>query len=341
MVVANKLLTSQSHEKKILIKYSEFIFLIALSLLAGYSVFLETNQDYFVYSRYYASISIENPLGKEVYFEYLYKVVASFSKLVLNLEYEMFVSLLVFISLSIKFHLFSKRAYSLYLKIAYLAVIYLLYESLQLRIAVGISFVFLSFEYRNKRIMSLLFLLFGVFFHYSLMLMVPIWVFYNYFIDQKKAIKFLIFSFVVGVVFYHFFLHTSFVTQYIDGRLLGYIIRNPDYFNVWYFPRVFLLAVLSYLLYANIDRNNFEGKEHIMIFMFIATSHFILSIIFYKITMLHIRFLDVGILGYYLVSTNSNFRNKSLIRFVFSLYIISEILVRTIGMPTLVVKYLL
>ena len=57
--------------------------------------------------------------------------------------------------------------------------------------------------------------------------------------------------------------------------------------------------------------------------------------------MLHIRFLDIGILGYYLVAMNPNFRNKLLIRLVFSLYLISEFLIRTIGMPTLVVKYLL
>jgi hypothetical protein len=337
----DKCRTNKNQEKKVLIKYSEFILLIILSLLAGYTILMEVNQDYYVYSRYYDSISIANPLGKEIYFEYFYKVVASFSKLILNLEYEIFVCLLVFISLSIKFHLFSKRNYSLYLKLAYLGIMYLLYESLQIRVTVGLAFIFLAFEYREKKILSLISLLIGVFFHYSLILMIPIWLFYNYFINQKKAIKFLIFSLIGGIVFYHFFLHTAFVAEYIDGRLLGYIRRNPDYFNIWYFPRVFLLTILSYLMYTNLNKDTFEGKDTVLIFMFIATSHFILSIIFYKITMLHIRFLDIGVLGYYLASTNTNFKNKSLIRFVFSIYIVSEIFVRTIGMPTLVVKYLL
>ena len=66
----NKYPASTSNEEKALIKYGEFILLVILSLLAGYNILKGVgNQDYFVYSRYYTSINIDNPLGKEIYFE--------------------------------------------------------------------------------------------------------------------------------------------------------------------------------------------------------------------------------------------------------------------------------
>jgi hypothetical protein len=337
----NKYPASTSNEEKALIKYGEFILLVILSLLAGYNILKGVgNQDYFVYSRYYTSINIDNPLGKEIYFEYFYKIVASFSKLILHLNYEMFVSLLVFISLSIKFHLFSKRAYSLYLKMAYIIIMYLIYESIVLRAAFGISFIFLAFEYRDKRLLSLVFLLIGVFLHYSLIFMLPIWIFYKHFIDRNKAIMFLLLLLIGGILFYNLLLYSPLVSEYVDGRLMGYVTRSADYFNIWSLPKVFLLTILSYLLYTNIYTNDFRDKNKVMIFMFIGVFYFILAIIFFNISILYVRLVDIGILGYYLAATNPNFRDKSLIRFIFGLFIIYEILTRVLQMPYLVTHYL-
>lgn len=334
-------LKSKSPQKKILIKYSKFIFLITLSLLAGYNVLLGQTQDSIVYSNYYNSITHDSPLGDEIYFEYLYKISASFSRLVLRVDYEIYATVLIFISLSIKFYLFSKRPYSLYLIIAYLVIMYPMQESLALRAAVAISFVFLAFEFRSKKVVSLCLLSFGIFFHYSLMLMAPIWVFYSFLTDKKKAIKLLIFAFVSGMIFYNFFLHSSFVSQYIDKRLIGYVISNPNYFNIWSTPHVLFLSILSYLLYANIDNNDFKGKDTVLIFMFIGVLHLILAVVFFNVSMLYMRFVDVGILGFYLASTSSNFKNKSLIRLVFIVIITYEIMTKFLDVPYLVVTHIL
>ena len=313
--------------------------MIILSLLAGYNVLLGQTQDSTVYGNYYNSITYDNPLGDEIYFEYLYKILTSFSRLVLRIDYEVYAAVLIFISLSIKFYLFSKRPYSLYLIIAYLLIMYPMQESLALRIAVSVSFIFLAFEFRSKRVASLCLLSFAIFLHYSLILMAPIWVFYSLLVDKKRAIKLLIFAFVSGVVFYNFFLHSSFVSQYIDARLIGYVISNPDYFNIWSTPHVLLLSVLSYLLYANINDDDFKGKDTVLIFIFIGVFHLILSVVFFNVSMLHMRFIDIGILGFYLASTNSNFRNKSLIRLVFTAVIAYEIMTKTLDVPYLVTTY--
>jgi hypothetical protein len=329
------------NEAKILIKISKFILLIILSLLTGYSTLKGVTQDSQVYENYYNSISYENILGKNIYFEYLYKVFSSFSKLVLNLNYQMYASFLVFFSLYIKFYLFSKRAYSQYLIVAYLIIMYPLYESLVLRAAFGVALVFLAFEFREKKTLSLFLLLIGVLLHYSLLLMVLIWIFYHYLVNKKFAIKSLLILLSTGFIFYNFLLHTQFVSQYVDGRLIGYIIRSADYFNIWSLPKVFLLSILSYLLYKNINNSDFEGKNTVMILMFIAVSHFILAVIFFNISILYVRLVDIGILGFYLVSTNQNFKNRSLIRWVFLLFIVYEVMTRFLEIPYLVTHYIL
>jgi len=326
-------------EAKALIRISESIFLVVLSLLAGYGTFKGVTQDSQVYNSYYQSISYDNILGKEIYFEYLYKVFASFAKLILNLNYQLYASLLVFISLRIKLFLFVKRQYSILLIISYMLVMYPIYESLVLRAALAISLVFLAFEVREDgKVLSLVLLLTGVLLHYSLLLMVFVWVFYPLLVKKEIAIRFLVFFLCAGLIFYNFYLHSPFVNKYVDGRLIGYIIRSADYFNIWSLPKVFLLTVLSYLLYKNIDGSSFKGKNTLMIMMFIAVLHSIVAVIFFNISILYVRMMDLGILGFYLVSTHSHFKDKSLIRLVFFVFIVYEIMVRLLEMPYWVTK---
>jgi hypothetical protein len=335
------MILKQEQAKIILIKYSIFILLLIFSLLAGFNILKGVTQDSIVYSNYFNSISDINTMGDKIYFEYFYKLCTSFAKLILNLNYGIYASLLIFISLYIKYHLFSKRNYSFYLILSYLIIMYPMHESLALRAAFGISFVFLAFEYRDKKIISLLYLTIGILFHYSLSLMFAIWLFYNYFINKKIAVKFLALSFFIGILFYNIILHSSFVSQYIDHRLIGYVISNPNYFNIWSIPHVVLLSILSYLMYTNIPDNDFEGKDNLLIYMFIGSAYLVLSLIFFEVSMIYMRFIDIGMLGYYLSATNPNFRNKSLIRFIFVLVMIYEIMTKFLDIPYLVTRYII
>ena len=93
--------------KKVFLAYLEFLFIVILSLLAGYNVFYDNSQDFTIYSSHYSSVSWDNYLGDEdLYFEYLYKLLVAFSVLVLRVDYYVFASLIAFVSLQIKFYLF-------------------------------------------------------------------------------------------------------------------------------------------------------------------------------------------------------------------------------------------
>lgn len=324
---------------KLLVLYAEFVFIIILSLLAGYNIIYETT-DSVIYKAHYESITWENYLGDEIYFELLYKLFASFSALFLNIEYELYASLLAFLALSIKFYLFSRRPYALYLALAYLITLYPFYESLRMRAGLAIALVFLAIELRNHKIWSLVLLCLGVGLHYSLAPFVAVWLLYYYLSDIKNT-KRLLYLFVIGgIVAFIMFRYLEFMLDYLDFRVLAYIIEDAGYFNIWSIPKHFLIGILSYLMINHILEQDQKIYKKTVVLLFISTAFWILSLLTIKINMLSVGLLDIGIFGYFLTVTQANFKNKALIRFVFFLIIILDILFKIFELPVLIIKIL-
>lgn len=319
--------------RKIFFKYTEFVLILILSLLAGYNIIYETT-DSVIYASHYNSVSWDNYLGDEVYFEYLYKLLVSFSKLILNIDYGLFASLLAFVSLQIKFYLFSKRPYSIYLKIAYLLTLYPFYESLRMRAGLAIALVYLAIELRHRKVLSLLFVLFGAFLHNSLMPFILFWIFYNYLKDIRKVKSLIKLGLIFGIIVLVLFKYIDFIFGFLDFRVLAYIIEDQGYFNIWILPKYFLLGWISYLIL----KEKLDSLNSVLIF--IGTFFVILSFTVIKINMLSLSLLDLGIFAYFLVATNPHLKNKTFIRFLFIVMILMEISLKIFQLPVLLL-YLL
>ena len=323
--------------RKIFFLYAELILILVLSLLAGYNIFYDNSQDYTIYSGHYNSVSWDNYLGVEVYFEYLYKLLVAFSVLILQIDYYMFASLIAFISLSIKFYLLSKRPYAIYLKIGYLLTIYPYYECLRTRSRLALAFVYLAIEFRDRKFISLGFVLFGAFLHYSFMPFVLIWIFYNYLNDIKKTKKLLMFGFFIGIIIAILFNYLDVILgflSFVDFRIWAYFVEDKGYLNVWIFPKYFLLGWISYLVL----KNKLDSLNTILIF--IASSFTILSFSVMKINILSLSILDIGLFAYFLVATNQNLTNKSLIRFLLFTVILMDFTFKILELPVLILHLL-
>jgi hypothetical protein len=317
--------------EKIFFAYSEFLFIVVLSVLAGYNVFYNNSQDFIIYSAHYNSVTWDNYLGDEdVYFEYLYKLLAALGVLVFKVDYYVFASIIAFISLQIKFYLFSKRTYSLFLKIGYILIIYPFYECLRTRSGLALAFVYLAIELRSRKKLSLVLVLIGASLHYSFMPFVLIWLLYNYLDDIKKARFLLGIGFVVGVVIAVLFKYIDVIfgfVAFIDFRILAYLIEDAGYFNVWILPKYFLLGLISYLVL----KNQLDSLNTILIF--IATSFMILSFSVIKINMFSLGLFDIGFFAYFLVVTSQSLINKSIIRFIFFIVILMDFAFKILQLP--------
>jgi hypothetical protein len=321
--------------EKVLARYLEFMLLAVLGILAGYNILYETT-DSVVYMGHYNSVSWDSIFGNGVNFEPFYKLLVSFSALILNIEYQLFASLLVFVALSIKFYLFSNRYNSIYLKIAYVLTLYPFYESLRIRAALGIALVFLALELRHKKYTSLTLVLMGVFTHYSLIFFLLFWLHYNYFNNLKNIKKLIKIAVVLGIVFTLGFSYFVQFIDYFDQRLLTYIIDDKGYINIWILPKYLLMLLLSYYMIFNQPKNiNLHNTYNI--YIFIGTIFLGLSILTFKINLLSLNLLDIGMFSYLLIATNSLLYNKELIRFLFILLILLEVLFRIFQLPVLII----
>jgi hypothetical protein len=322
--------------RRMFLVYSELLFIVILSLVAGYNVFYENSQDFAIYSEHYNSVSWDNYLGDDVYFEYLYKLLVAFGVLVLRLDYYVFASLIAFVSLGIKFYLFSKRPYAFFLKIGYLFTVFPFYECLRTRSGLALAFVFLAIELRHRKILSLALVLFGAFLHYSFMPFVLIWIFYYFLGDVKNARLLLVLGFVVSIVIAILFSYINIILgffTFIDFRILAYLIEDSGYFNIWILPKYFLLGLISYLVL----KNKLDSLNTILIF--VATGFILLSFSIIKINMLSLGIFDIGFFSYFLILTNHSLTNKSLIRFLFVVILLVDFAYKILNLPALILWF--
>ena len=311
-----------------------FLFLIFLTWLASYNIIFETT-DSVIYQEYYESIGIENDyetvfgfreaiestaLGAKG-FEPAFNLLATISKLELNLSFNNFVFLLIFFSLAIKFFLFFRRENSFFRILAYLLTLYFVFECLTIRNALAISLLFLAFEYRENKIFSIFILIVACLTHYSIIIFSPLLFFYKKLENNElfnKNFKYLSISILILFFIFYIFLYSY-------GRLSFYLEGNPDNINIYGIPKFILIWCYFYYLYSNLK---LMDKNSSMLFAIGSTTIAFATIIFY-FSLFSIRVLDVGILSFYLIEDNS-FRNRDLGRFIVFLYILQEVIVRTL-----------
>ena len=144
---------------KINYKLFLFIFLgLVLSLMAAVRIFGE-DMDFFSYETYYDNIDYDNSKGYEPVFNYISKAIKA-----KGFEFSSFLFIFSLISLVLKFFVLNKFKFPIYSILIYFFVFYPLHEMTQIRVAVGLSLVFLSFYFRglNKQTLSIISILLAI-----------------------------------------------------------------------------------------------------------------------------------------------------------------------------------
>ena len=308
--------------------------LATLAWLAGYNIIFQTT-DSVIYEKYYDSIELVNGYEKvfdftialegvalgELGFEPFFNLLATISKLQLKLNFNDFVSLLMFISLSIKFYIFSRHKHAVFSKFAYLLTLYFVFECLITRGAFAISLLFLAFEFRKYYWAACLFLILACLTHYSIIIFAPILIFYKVFENKERLYENLKYAFLLIVAF----VIIVYVYLYSFGRFSHYIMDNPANLNIYGMPRYLLLwMMVGY--YVTYKKNL---TENACFLLFVGTFALMLSSITFYFSLFSIRVLDIGVLSFYLIN-NDNFKNRQVGNFIFGMYILEEFLIRTL-----------
>lgn len=297
-----------------------FIFLLAVA--AGYNLIFETT-DSLQYSGYYDSITEEKVFGEHG-FEPLYNALSSIAKLVLHIEYEVFATILAFISLNIKFNILKKSDNAVFLKYVYVVTLYFVFESLRLRSAFAISFCYLAIYQRESLWRSWVLLIFACLFHYSALIFCPILLFNKKLEDKNYVLGAILLSGAVLVVLsqvLHEFLFYD--------RFAAYILNNPDYFNTWGIPRV---LILFSIVICVLKKRMILSKDGILN-LYIGGVTTIAAALFFKYSLLSIAFIDLSILSFFLLIGDRAIQRWSVAYLLFWLLVIEQLATRVLDVP--------
>jgi hypothetical protein len=206
------------------------------------------------------------------------------------------------------------------------------FESLTLRAAVAISFGYLAFELRHKKILSWFLMLVSCLMHYSLFLFVPILLFYKI-LEKRDSLPINIFfhsiSLLIGVPL-------SIEAIIYNERFADYVINNPDYFNIWGIPKIIILFLL--IFYAYKRRADLDKTSCLLLYTLSITT--VIGVSIFQFSMLSIRIVDIGIFSAYLIAGNRWFFNNFTGIFLFTLLISEQIFMRTLNAPELILRIL-
>lgn len=151
----------------------------------------------------------------------------------------------------------------------YLPTIYFLHEYTQIRAAIGLGICFLSVDEINKGDFKnfVIRILFAMLFHYSAILMFPVYFYCNFFKQPKRYLQVLWLSFFVSVSLFKFlhgqslliFLGSKFYSKLFFLEKLG-ALQNMDgfsVFNICYFL-ILLMNTIFYFLYKGFLDKNYD-----------------------------------------------------------------------------------
>ena len=310
---------------------TEFWILVAFSILAGHTLVYET-KDSVEYSNFYGSIESGAIFGEYGY-EPLYNISAAVAKLLFGLNYDSFASILVFVSLSIKFFLFSRGASSTTIKIAYLCTLYWIFEYLVLRQSVALSFCFLAFELRENKVRSWILMAMGCAMHYSTIALVPVLFFQRLFGANQNIKKIFIVQSVVLIII----IPLGLVQLQDYSRFFNYILKNDaDYFNIWGVPRLVILFSICYYGYRN--RNQLDINSCLILYVILLTTE--VGAIIFRLSLVSIRVVDFGVLASFILVGRRPFSNTGVGRMLFWSLFIEQVFTRTLDGPAFVLMLL-
>jgi len=184
--------------------YLLFVFITAISFFFGLRL-LGQDSDFLSYSTFYDSISNDFSFS-DTRFEYGFVLLNLLFKNVFNADIHVMLVALAFVSLAIKEFLFIKGNNALIITIFYLLGMGLLHEMTQIRVAIAISFVLLSFYYKsiNRLYISFAIFLCSIMFHYSMAFFVMGFIIPNswFLMNKLKIPMIFIYAIIAAITLY-------------------------------------------------------------------------------------------------------------------------------------------
>ena len=305
----NNKITSKS--LNLYFKYLIFLLFPILSYIAGRNLLFPTT-DSEQYKDFYNNLDYEKILDFD--FEIGFSYLAYIFKSAFSFSYYNFVTFFIFFGLALKMYVFSKyRNFVLYF-ILYTICLFVFFEALIVRASVAIAIVIYSYSIiENKYLRSLLCFLISILFHSSMAVFILPYLILKTIkkgINTKYVLILFLFTFVISF--------KLFDLLFLIPRFGVYFILNPEYFNIWGLPLVLISIVSIYFIIKNY--NNLDLFRRCLVYESIFLMF--LTILFYKISMVSIRFHDLAhvIILFLLCSiiTKNNFKISFCLLFVYS-----------------------
>jgi hypothetical protein len=275
------------------------VFIALLSILAGYNILFETT-DSLAYKEFYDSIDAENPLGLST-FEFGFQILAYCGKMVFHLSYYHWITCLIFISLSLKFFVFSKFKNSILILIIYTFILFPYYECLVVRASLAQAIVFFALVFFHKSTLKYVILIcFASLFHISMILFIlPIIL--KRITSKNLSLK------QAGAIFFLFLIGKSLIVLILLNleKFAPYYYENPSYFNIWGLPRVaIILSCWYYILRKSENKTNIFLSNLLILFTLFSFSIF-------EFSMMSIRVLDL-VLPLYFILLFDKFKKRNI-----------------------------
>lgn len=260
----------------------------SLSLAAGARSF-GIGRDFFEYLQFYETITPYN-ITNYSRFEIGFEAVSWFFGYYLNLEYKYLLTFLVFISLAIKFYLFTKYLKSPFMAVfSYILLFYPIHEYTQIRAAVAIAFAYLGlhFALNKKFIYALLFFLAGISFHSSIMFLALICG-GIFFIPKKYHVHFGLFTSIILLLFstnISDIMKTYFANM---NPLISSYLENTDFsaeVNLFSGTNIFFALALFYCLLSGM----YKKDQYNLAFFIISLISFIWIFVFREAPVVALR----------------------------------------------------
>ncbi|WP_296664928.1 EpsG family protein [Treponema sp. UBA753] len=178
--------------------------------------------------------------------------------------------LCAFIGLYLKGSFYAQYSNNFFISILfYIFTIYFLHEYTQIRAAIALGICYLSVKEINRRQFKrfVFRILVAMSFHYSAILMFPVYFYCHFFRKQKRYIQFLWITFVASVFFSNF-LHGQSLFIFLGSNLYSKLffleklgaLQNMDgfsIFNICYFL-ILIMNTIFYFLYKGFPDKNYD-----------------------------------------------------------------------------------
>ncbi|OYU01568.1 MAG: hypothetical protein CFE36_09790 [Sphingomonadaceae bacterium PASS1] len=280
---------------------------MSLAFISGYRL-LGYGFDYWDYVAFYDQM--DNSINwNYVRFEPAYVYTVWFAKWVLRFPYELFSTIVITASLSIKFFIF--RYYLKYWPLAifsYILIIYPIHEYTQIRISLSLSFCLLALHlsFQKKLIAPIILTYIAFNFHYTSIVMIP-FVMAAYFHDKSTIRKFVAFALpAISVVIYLFsFFLIDLASQFSVAadaymRSTTYAMNN-DTVNIYSVAIIlpFIVLISSFIL--GFHKNNYK-----IIYIYMTATSLCVAFSFLQFPVFSHRLREIFTVGLLFIAFDRN-----------------------------------